>query len=134
MSESPAPPELLTAREWCDRFYAGLPFLRQRYPDLPVESVRLAVEKSCLLDRLVYGGEKPSQTPCPVHKGVWSGISLWPGHTWRYIDGRPDQPVEVDSVRQRWYDDGCRCWQHKCGCTTGWQPDEHCGCKLPDAP
>lgn len=30
---------------------------------------------------------------------------------------------------QRWHNDGCRCYMHNaCGCTTGWQPDEHCGC------
>lgn len=32
--------------------------------------------KSCLADRLVYGGEKVRKTPCPVHKGHWSGC-VW---------------------------------------------------------
>lgn len=35
--------------------------------------VELAIFKSCLLDRMMYGGEQPSQTPCPVHAGFWSG-------------------------------------------------------------
>jgi hypothetical protein len=61
-----------------------------------------SIYKSCLLDRMMYGGEKPSRTPCPVHKGVWSGIHF--GAL------------------------GCSCDQHRCGCTTGWLPDEHCGC------
>lgn len=74
------------------------------------QTVRLAISKSCLLSRTLYGGEKPSQTPCPVHNGVWSGCHF--GH-----------------ISQEWIDAGCRCSQHRaCDCTTGWQPDEHCGC------
>jgi hypothetical protein len=86
--------------------------------------VRLAIMKSCLLDRVLYQGERPSQTPCPVHKGIWSGCHIgWPGQTWS--DGRP---VDVSEQLQKWHDAGCRCHLHKCGCTTGWQPDVHCGC------
>lgn len=86
--------------------------------------VRLAISKSCLLSRTIYCGEKPSRTPCPVHKGIRSGIhGAWPGSKW--ADGTPAGP---GAMEQRWYDEGCRCFQHKCGCTTGWQPDEHCGC------
>ncbi len=87
-------------------------------------AVQLAVRKSCLLDRMVNCGEKPSETPCPVHEGQWAGIHLgWPGQMW--ANGRP---VEVSELCQKWYDAGCRCFMHKCGCTTGWQPDEACGC------
>lgn len=79
--------------------------------------VRLAIGKSCLLDRVLYHGEQPSKTPCPVHKGKWSGMHLgWPGTFWS--DGRPI--VESKCLRG-WYDAGCRCYQHGCGCTTGWQ-------------
>lgn len=72
-------------------------------------TVRLAIDKSCLLSRTLYGKENPSQTPCPVHKGIWSGCHF-------------------GNIPQDWIDDGCRCYQHTCGCTTGWNPDEHCGC------
>ena len=86
--------------------------------------IEFAIEKSCLLDRMIYGGEQPSQTPCPVHKGRWSGIQFgWPDGVWS--DGKP---IEEASHLRKYYDEGCRCYQHKCGCTTGWQPDEHCGC------
>lgn len=37
--------------------------------------VRLAIRKSCLLERLLYGGEKLRTRPCPVHKGQWSGVT-----------------------------------------------------------
>lgn len=82
-------------------------------------TIRLAVSKSCLLDRLIYGGEKVSQTPCPVHKGRWSGIQVgWPGQKWSN-----GEDVEVSPMLQKWYDEGCRCFKHSCGCTTGWQPE-----------
>ncbi len=88
------------------------------------QTVRLAIRKSCLLDRLFYGGERPSQTLCPVHKGKWTGCHFaWPGRM-----GSDGKPVEVPAMLQGWYDAGCRCAYHRCGCTTGWQPDEHCGC------
>lgn len=81
--------------------------------------VRIAIGKSCLLDRMIHGGEAPSETPCPVHKGEWAGCHLgWPDSKWS--DGRP---VEEDPMLRGWFDAGCRCYQHSCGCTTGWQPD-----------
>lgn len=129
-------PLTMTPREYCDRFNAWVKLAA----DVPhvtegAGMLRLAVQKSCLLDRLIYCGEMPSQTPCPVHKGKWSGIQ-WghPGSVRRWLvdhDGHPAghvEPSPVDPVMQQRYDDGCRCFQHKCGCTTGWQPDEHCGC------
>lgn len=39
-----------------------------------VESVIMAIKKSSLLARTLYGGEKVRTTICPEHKGVWSGI------------------------------------------------------------
>lgn len=90
--------------------------------------VRLAIGKSCLLDRMLYGGERPSETACPVHEGEWSGSHLgWPGQTWKLPAGGT-QPVEESPLLRQWYDAGCRCFGHKCGCTTGWQPDAACGC------
>ena len=77
----------------------------------------LAVAKSDLLNRLIYGGEAgPSRTPCPVHKGVWSGYQDgWPGET----DPKPEQ--------QAWWDAGCRCATHRGSrMMTGWNPDRHC--------
>ena len=38
--------------------------------------IRLAIAKSCLLDRLIYGGEELRKDVCPVHKGNWSGCDL----------------------------------------------------------
>ena len=82
-------------------------------------TVRMAIGKSCLLDRMLYGGEQASEVPCPVHKGIWSGIHLgWPGDKWS--DG---SPVKEDPQLRAWWDAGCRCAKHVgCGCTTGWQP------------
>lgn len=89
---------------------------------------RHAVVKSDLLHRLIYGGERaPSKTPCPVHKGTWSGChSGWPGDQWRDVAGILT-PVKVEPKLQEWWDAGCRCATHKgSSCTTGWNPDEHC--------
>jgi hypothetical protein len=77
----------------------------------------IAVARSDLLKRLIYGGESgPSRTPCPVHNGVWSGLhSGWPGE--------PDPKPEL----QAWWDAGCRCATHTgSGMTTGWNPDRNC--------
>ena len=38
--------------------------------------IRLAIHKSCLLDRLIYGNETLRTELCPVHKGRWSGCSF----------------------------------------------------------
>jgi hypothetical protein len=86
--------------------------------------IELAIKKSCLLDRMINCGEQPSKTKCPVHQGIWTGCHLgWPGQQWS--DGTP---VRESRGLREWYDAGCRCFLHKCGCTTGWQPDEACGC------
>ena len=38
--------------------------------------IRLAILKSCLLDRLIYGSESLREKMCPVHKGHWSGCNI----------------------------------------------------------
>jgi len=38
--------------------------------------IRLAIAKSCLLDRLIYGGEQLRQEMCPTHQGRWSGCNI----------------------------------------------------------
>lgn len=38
--------------------------------------IELAIMKSCLLDRLIYGGEKLRTQKCPKHLGKWSGCSF----------------------------------------------------------
>lgn len=91
-------------------------------------TIHLGITKSCLLDRMIYGGEQPSQTKCPVHNGKWSGC---------FVMDRLRAPMSAAEARIRehpewegksWHDVGCRCMLHTCGCATGWNPDEHCGC------
>lgn len=38
--------------------------------------IRRSISKSCLLDRLIYGGEKLRTEMCPEHKGIWSGCRM----------------------------------------------------------
>ena len=40
------------------------------------EFIQLAIYKSCLLDRLIYGGETLRTEICPEHQGVWCGIPI----------------------------------------------------------
>lgn len=108
----------------------------REFRDAWLTAYHLGVKKSCLLDRMVYKGEGLSRTPCPVHEGRWSGIHLWGsreiGGRW-YLVGRdtlgmdtvlrPEDPMCAEARAA-----GCRCFMHHCACTTGWQPDEHCGC------
>jgi hypothetical protein len=102
--------------------------------------VHLQITKSCLLDRMLNCDESPSKTPCPVHQGKWSGIHMWGSreiegrwHTvWVGRDGERLGDAETSGLAE-WRARGCRCFKHRCGCTTGWQPDEHCGC-VPSAP
>lgn len=59
-------------------------------------ALRLAVVKSCLLDRLLYCGEALRTRPCPEHQGRWSGC-----------------------CRRHPCPHGC---DGPCGCRTGWVP------------
>lgn len=72
--------------------------------------LRLAITKSCLLDRLIYVGEPLRTRPCPVHQGRWSGI--------------------------QWPDDAqCECARGRsCGCTTGWLPEPLIPADAPTTP
>ena len=56
----------------------------------------IRIEKSCLLDRLIYCGEELRKEPCPKHKGRWSGI---------------------------YFNEECEC-VGSCGCLTGWLPNK----------
>ena len=40
-----------------------------------LDAVMLAIAKSSLLNRTVYGGQKPRTEKCPLHRGHWSGLS-----------------------------------------------------------
>lgn len=114
--------------EFCKRFQQWAEIMNKKEPkDSGPHSffylwhkINHFINKSCLLDRLIYQGEGISQTPCPVHKGVWQGVHFdWPGKV---------PANEVNPRLQEAYDAGCRCFLHKCGCTTGWNVDTHCGC------
>jgi hypothetical protein len=88
--------------------------------------LRFMISKSCLLSRTIYLGLNPSKTPCPVHEGRWAGVhGGWPGQFWLNPKTQERTPAVVHEQQQKWYDEGCRCYMHGCGCTTGWQPDEH---------
>lgn len=70
-----------------------------------IDDIRLAIRKSCLLDRLIYGGEKLRTRMCPDHRGRWSGIDAGPqygkhphGHCERgcYLTGWLPEPEDVE--------------------------------------
>ena len=62
------------------------------------ENVHKAIRKSCLLHRLIYGGEALRTRPCPVHQGSWGGVT--------------DPPCLHCGVGPT------------CECNTGWLPEE----------
>src|SRR6266545_4619592 len=75
----------------------------------------LAVLKSDLLGRLTYGGESaPSETPCPVHNGEWSGL-VGPRPGWIREERSPDGAViaiplslaDCDEQVRAWWAEGC---------------------------
>lgn len=89
--------------EYCEAFQTWANLYLKAEPDdyAAFSHVRIAVDKSNLLWRLIYGGEKVRTRPCPVHKGEWSGCILDP-------------------------DKLCAC---ACGSNlTGWLPDDDTGC------
>jgi hypothetical protein len=59
--------------------------------------IQLAIVKSCLLQRLIYGRERLRTHPCPVHNGRWSGIT--------------DPPCQHCGIGP------------SCRCNTGWLPE-----------
>lgn len=133
MSEDRVDYRALSAEEICSRLSAWAEAARATTPGAGIGAV--AVTKSDLLGRLIQGGEKaPSQTPCPVHNGRWSGCDTgWPGSSVVRVDfetgASMEEPAEVDPRLQEWWDAGCRCATHRGSrCTTGWNPDEACGC------
>lgn len=120
-------------REWAEAAKVTSP----RITALPVHTGQepmyaLTVSKSDLLGRIIFAGERPSQTKCPVHLGVWSGChGPWP--TWESRSAKGVEKVyaleDCEPMLQGWYNAGCRCWSHRgSSCTTGWQPDPACGC------
>lgn len=58
-------------------------------------TIELTIHKSCLLDRLIYGGETLRTEKCPQHQGRWSGCRFEP----------------------------CECSHGSC--VTGWLPNEN---------
>lgn len=87
MSEDRVEYGALSAEEICSRLSAWAEAARATTPGAGTGAV--AVTKSDLLGRLIRGGEKaPSQTPCPVHNGQWSGCDTgWPGSNVVRVDG-----------------------------------------------
>lgn len=82
---------------YCEVFAA---FLSERTDDDRGEAasrLSLTIRKSCLLKRLIYGGEVLRTRKCPTHDGRWRGI---------FFDPCPH---------------GC---DLACGCATGWLPDD----------
>ena len=79
-----------------------------------VRELELAITKSCLLDRMIYGGEKPSQTPCPVHKGQWMGIHL----PTQFTNPATEFVAQIYGipVGSSFRDAGCRCDMHTTCC------------------
>src|ERR1700676_4651157 len=76
----------LKAEEFCKAFYT---WAEACQTELPTDDegtkqwrkdfadhwsfIALAIHKSCLLDRLIYGRERLRTEMCPEHKGKWSG-------------------------------------------------------------
>lgn len=71
--------------EYCEVFRTWMRCIREgpsagEHRDLieALSLVELAIAKSSLLWRLLCGEETLRTVPCPVHKGVWSGIGSPP--------------------------------------------------------
>src|ERR1041385_1118018 len=103
-------PGLVRAEDLCRKLAAWADVAEVSSPRCGTGS--LGIWKSDLLNRLIYAAEMPSQTPCPVHKGKWSGCHFgWPGSTWVGIDPktgeRTEKPADVEPRLQEWWDAGC---------------------------
>ena len=59
--ETPLPTDSESKKAWRKEFAEHWEFINR------------AIAKSCLLDRLIYGGETIRKELCPVHKGRWGG-------------------------------------------------------------
>jgi hypothetical protein len=70
--------------QYCDGFYKYMHAVREEHKDDPTwasqmrafSGLRLTIDKSNLLARLIYGGEHLRTRKCPIHKGVWTGCEL----------------------------------------------------------
>jgi hypothetical protein len=91
------PERSLPVSEFCAKFnqWAELLAEKDEYFAEAWQTVFCAIDHSNLLWRLLYAGENLRSTPCPVHKGRWSGCG-------------PDQ--------------GCGCWSY--GNITGWLAEQ----------
>lgn len=72
LEQSGALPDVVPLREHCraaSRWEAKLDRVAQRQ----ARDVRLAIEKSNLLARMLFSGEAPRTRPCPIHRGHWTG-------------------------------------------------------------
>lgn len=61
-----------------------------------VRGIEISVTKSNLLARLIYGKERLRTTPCPEHKGHWSGLFIeceCQGTGWL-----PNKPLSLDTI------------------------------------
>lgn len=118
-------PPKLTPGEYCEKLFEWAYIMRKRYAELAasegddlrkpwpqgqdfishLDQVILAITKSSLLRRTLYGGEKPRTKPCPLHKGVWSGCY-------------PYRPDMTDWGRP----EPCECWDGFEA--SGWIPEK----------
>ncbi len=72
---------LMTVEHYCRQFAIWSNACRDESDGSPwaksiaeaFETIHLAVYKSNLLFRLIYGGEKLRTEKCPIHQGRWSG-------------------------------------------------------------
>jgi hypothetical protein len=51
---------------------------RQQAGAAALSQLGLMIRKSCLLNRLIYGGEALRTRPCPIHKGHFAGCKWDP--------------------------------------------------------
>ena len=69
-----------TASSHCSALMEWMRVMRESGYEKQVDDawgpIQLVLMKSNLAARLVYGGEKVRETPCPKHKGRWSGC-VW---------------------------------------------------------
>jgi len=115
-------------KEYCDKLYEWAAIIKSTYAEIEtqikngelepkqviypqvkelpeaLDIVMLAIQKSSLLGRTMYGGQKPRTKKCPVHQGRWSGLYAT----------RPDHHARgTDLVCECW--DGWEC--------SGWVPE-----------